>query len=86
MSTTMANEQSAIKQPPVRVWWSNAILFVAIHIAACVGVYHYPYYATCKETLVLAFVCWQVACFGCVSKRLKVVDVLILRQDNHRIP
>ncbi|KIP11139.1 hypothetical protein PHLGIDRAFT_100083 [Phlebiopsis gigantea 11061_1 CR5-6] len=47
-----------------RIWWTNALLFVTVHLAAFGGIYLYPLRTTCKSTLVLSFILWQVACFS----------------------
>ncbi|KAF9055874.1 hypothetical protein BJ165DRAFT_1554855 [Panaeolus papilionaceus] len=47
-----------------QIWWANAIFFVFVHIAACVGVYYYPPWATKRATLVLWFFVWQLSDFG----------------------
>ncbi|SJL06149.1 uncharacterized protein ARMOST_09485 [Armillaria ostoyae] len=47
-----------------KIWWSNAIFFVSIHIAAFIGVYYFPVYAVHRASLFLAFLVWQLADFG----------------------
>ncbi|KAL1738642.1 hypothetical protein HDZ31DRAFT_17888, partial [Schizophyllum fasciatum] len=47
-----------------QIWWSNAIFFSLTHIAAAVGVYYYPPTAVPWQTLLFAFLTWQLADFG----------------------
>ncbi|TFK77404.1 hypothetical protein BDN72DRAFT_867119 [Pluteus cervinus] len=47
-----------------RVWWSNSVFFVGIHLLAVIGLYHYPFYAVPRATLLLGFCVWQLADFG----------------------
>lgn len=47
-----------------KIWWSNAIFFVSIHIAAFIGVYYFPIYAVHRASLFFAFLVWQLADFG----------------------
>jgi stearoyl-CoA desaturase (delta-9 desaturase) len=47
-----------------QIWWSNATFFVSVHIAALVGMYYFPPTAVAWQTLVLAFLTWQLADFG----------------------
>ena len=46
------------------IWWSNAIFFVGVHVAAAIGVYHYPIWDASKVTLAVTVLLWQCACFG----------------------
>ncbi|KZT08723.1 uncharacterized protein LAESUDRAFT_735865 [Laetiporus sulphureus 93-53] len=43
-----------------KIWWSNALFFVAVHVAACVGVYRYPPASVPPATLLLSFTLFQV--------------------------
>ncbi|EKM61593.1 uncharacterized protein PHACADRAFT_156838 [Phanerochaete carnosa HHB-10118-sp] len=58
--------KESTQRPPgqQQFWWSNAIVFVGTHIAACAGVYYQPLSSTPKATLVLSVVLWQAACLG----------------------
>ncbi|KAF7302757.1 Stearoyl-CoA desaturase [Mycena chlorophos] len=48
-----------------QLWWSNAIFFVGVHVAAIYGALFWrPYYAVPRATLILAFAIWQLADFG----------------------
>ncbi|KAI0078854.1 hypothetical protein K474DRAFT_1683508 [Panus rudis PR-1116 ss-1] len=60
----LPTKQSTQQTPQHAVWWSNAIFFTSVHIAALVGVYHYPWYAVHHASLALCFFLWQAACFG----------------------
>ncbi|QRV80236.1 Fatty acid desaturase [Ceratobasidium sp. AG-Ba] len=63
----MANPEvkPIVPQPPAApIWWSNAIFFVSMHIAAALGVYKYPAWQVPRRTLVLCIVSWQLASFG----------------------
>ncbi|KAH7886073.1 hypothetical protein F5I97DRAFT_1809185 [Phlebopus sp. FC_14] len=51
-------------QPPAKIWWSNVVFFVSVHIASVFGVYHRPPALVPRETLLMAFVLWQLADFG----------------------
>ena len=60
--------KTAVKnRPEQRIWWSNAILFIGIHIAAFSGIHFHPLRSTPRSTLTLAFVLWQIACFRYVQ-------------------
>jgi len=50
-----------------KIWWSNAIFFIAVHVAAVIGMYYKPYYAVPRATLVFSAVLWQLADFGHVT-------------------
>ncbi|KAF7303190.1 Stearoyl-CoA desaturase [Mycena kentingensis (nom. inval.)] len=53
------------KPAPQPIWYSNAIFFVSVHLAAVYGALFWrPYYAVPKATLLLAFFVWQLADFG----------------------
>ncbi|KAL5494752.1 hypothetical protein ACEPAI_213 [Sanghuangporus weigelae] len=45
-------------------WWANAIFFVGVHIAACIGVYYRPAWTVPRATLLLGILTWQLACFA----------------------
>ncbi|KAA1471400.1 hypothetical protein DENSPDRAFT_776372 [Dentipellis sp. KUC8613] len=49
---------------PPQIWWANAIFFVGTHLAAAYGIYRRPLSTLSRETALLTFVCWQLACFG----------------------
>ncbi|KAF9261648.1 hypothetical protein L218DRAFT_869440 [Marasmius fiardii PR-910] len=49
---------------PTQIWWSNAIFFCLVHVAAFVGLYYYPPASVSRKTLVLAFISWQLSEFG----------------------
>ncbi|KAF9068664.1 hypothetical protein BDP27DRAFT_1223879 [Rhodocollybia butyracea] len=49
-------------RPPI--WWSNAIFFLSVHVAASIGLYLFPPAAVPRPTLILAYVMWQLAEFG----------------------
>lgn len=61
------NSVAGCHQP--QIWWSNAIFFVSIHLAAAIGIYYFPPWATQKKTLLLWFLTWQLSDFGSVSSR-----------------
>ncbi|KZP25296.1 hypothetical protein FIBSPDRAFT_918440 [Athelia psychrophila] len=52
------------KAAPPKIWWSNSIFFVAIHVAAGLGAYFRPPTAVPWATLGLFFAVWQLADFG----------------------
>ncbi|KAG7452278.1 uncharacterized protein BT62DRAFT_294111 [Guyanagaster necrorhizus] len=61
-TTIMRNK---IKAPSVpKIWWSNAVFFVSVHIAAFIGVYYFPVYVVHRASLFFAFLVWQLADFG----------------------
>ncbi|KAI0785365.1 fatty acid desaturase-domain-containing protein [Irpex lacteus] len=64
MSTSSPPDSLPVKTTRSPIWWTNGLLFVAIHVAAAIGVYYRPFGQTCRATLLLAFVLWQAACFG----------------------
>ncbi|KAH7925171.1 hypothetical protein BV22DRAFT_1105047 [Leucogyrophana mollusca] len=49
---------------PIKIWWSNAIFFVSVHVAAVVGVYFRPPSVVSRASLLTAFILWQLADFG----------------------
>ncbi|KAG1754924.1 uncharacterized protein EDB91DRAFT_1042259 [Suillus paluster] len=55
---------SPSQQPTVKIWWSNATFFVSTHIAAVICVYLRPPTTIPRETLLMAFLLWQLADFG----------------------
>uniref|UniRef100_D8PRD9 Cytochrome b5 heme-binding domain-containing protein n=1 Tax=Schizophyllum commune (strain H4-8 / FGSC 9210) TaxID=578458 RepID=D8PRD9_SCHCM len=61
-TTTKTASDAPVREP--EIWWSNAIFFSLTHIAAIVGVYYYPPTAVPWQTLVFAFLTWQLADFG----------------------
>uniref|UniRef100_A0A0W0FWH7 Cytochrome b5 heme-binding domain-containing protein n=1 Tax=Moniliophthora roreri TaxID=221103 RepID=A0A0W0FWH7_MONRR len=74
MSKTTSSGSPAVaannSKPATRIWWSNAIFFVVVHLAAAIGIYFYPPSGVPRETLVLALVSWQLAELGCLRHRL----------------
>ncbi|ESK86954.1 acyl- desaturase [Moniliophthora roreri MCA 2997] len=68
MSKTTSSGSPAVaannSKPATRIWWSNAIFFVVVHLAAAIGIYFYPPSGVPRETLVLALVSWQLAELG----------------------
>nr|GAT57421.1 stearoyl-CoA desaturase [Mycena chlorophos] len=62
---TMAPTAATTKRASPQLWWSNAIFFVGVHVAAIYGALFWrPYYAVPRATLILAFAIWQLADFG----------------------
>ncbi|KAL1722203.1 hypothetical protein EV715DRAFT_270635 [Schizophyllum commune] len=61
-TTAKATSDAPVREP--EIWWSNAIFFSLTHIAALIGVYYYPPTAVPWQTLVFAFLTWQLADFG----------------------
>ncbi|KAF8600828.1 hypothetical protein BDV93DRAFT_496266 [Ceratobasidium sp. AG-I] len=61
-SSEMQSKPARPQKAPI--WWSNAIFFVTMHVAAVFGVYRYPAWQAPKETLVLCIISWQLASFG----------------------
>lgn len=53
-------------QLPSEIWWSNAIFFVIVHLAALAGFIYNPVWEARRATLVMAFLIWQLADFGSV--------------------
>ncbi|KAK1223610.1 hypothetical protein PQX77_013507 [Marasmius sp. AFHP31] len=51
-------------RPAERIWWSNAVFFLLVHVAAILGVFWYPPRSVPTKTLVLAILSWQLAEFG----------------------
>ncbi|KIJ13749.1 hypothetical protein PAXINDRAFT_176886 [Paxillus involutus ATCC 200175] len=49
---------------PPKIWWSNAVFFVSVHIAALAGTYHMPPTHVPRLTLLMSLVLWQLADFG----------------------
>ncbi|KAF9486465.1 hypothetical protein BDN70DRAFT_870009 [Pholiota conissans] len=62
MHSVVSSSGLGHRQP--QIWWSNAIFFVLVHIAAVVGVYYLPPWSVKKETLFLWFLTWQLSDFG----------------------
>ena len=50
--------------PTAKIWWSNTVLFVSVHIGAFLGVYWMPPNCVARATLWMSFVLWQLADFG----------------------
>ncbi|KZT62668.1 hypothetical protein CALCODRAFT_489670 [Calocera cornea HHB12733] len=60
-----ASAPTPVKAQKNPIWWTNATFFVAMHIVAFVGaVWLSPWSTLKRQTLVLAFVSWQLASFG----------------------
>ncbi|KAF9531903.1 fatty acid desaturase-domain-containing protein [Crepidotus variabilis] len=49
---------------PPKIWWSNTIFFLSVHIAAAIAVYYFPPWNTQPANLWLWFLTWQLADFG----------------------
>lgn len=67
---TTSTGQPVVSSSPPKIWWSNAIFFLSIHLAALVGIYFWPPYAVARATLLLSFAIWQLADFGHVFRIL----------------
>ncbi|KAF8554363.1 hypothetical protein OG21DRAFT_1597383 [Imleria badia] len=50
--------------PTPKIWWSNVILFVSVHIGAFLGVCWMPPTRIARATLCMSFILWQLADFG----------------------
>lgn len=64
-SLTLSTEASS--KPP-KIWWSNAVFFLSVHIAAIVGLYHAPPRKTHAGNIWLWLLTWQLADFGYASR------------------
>ena len=65
MDTTPTRASDALAaRPAERIWWSNAVFFLLIHVAALLGVFWYPPGSVPITTLLLAVLSWQLAEFG----------------------
>ncbi|KIY73482.1 hypothetical protein CYLTODRAFT_448812 [Cylindrobasidium torrendii FP15055 ss-10] len=60
---TVATQSTSLSSPP-KIWWSNAIFFVSVHVAAAAGAYYCPPNHVHPASLMLAFLTWQLADFG----------------------
>ncbi|KAJ7597481.1 hypothetical protein C8J56DRAFT_920193 [Mycena floridula] len=58
----MGSIDAALDRP--QIWWVNAIFFISVHIASALGVYWFPPQLVAKQSLLLAFLSWQLADFG----------------------
>jgi len=47
-----------------KIWWSNGIFFVSVHIAAILSAIHWPPQSVPRASLILSFVVWQLGTFG----------------------
>ncbi|KAF8554355.1 hypothetical protein OG21DRAFT_1382434, partial [Imleria badia] len=47
-----------------KIWWSNVVLFVSVHIDAFLGVCLMPPTRVARATLWMSFILWQLADFG----------------------
>ena len=66
-AAAVAKEATAtekLETPPARIWWSNGAFFVAVHVAAVIGVWYSPPTRTMRQTLWLAVFLWQAASVG----------------------
>src|SRR5690606_1174635 len=61
MTAVQASGAKAVRQ---KIWWSNAVFFVGVHVATVIGVYYRPPWLVKPATLVFAFLVWQLADFG----------------------
>ncbi|KAG8703703.1 hypothetical protein FRC08_002674 [Ceratobasidium sp. 394] len=61
---TSSETKITTAQPEAPIWWSNAIFFVSMHVAAALGVYSFPVWRVPRQTLVLCILSWQLASFG----------------------
>lgn len=59
LETSSAEQQQ--QQQHSKIWWSNGTAFVATHVAAAIGCYHYPIYDVPRNTLILCVVLSQLA-------------------------
>lgn len=67
-----------------KIWWSNAFFFTGIHVAAVAGAYYLPPTSVAWQSLVLAFLVWQLADFGYVlSMRGSTRPSLSYDDNNH---
>jgi len=62
------DEQTSTANKGPKIWWSNGIFFVGVHVAAVVGMYFYPAWKVPRSTLLLFVLVWQLAEFGCVRR------------------
>ncbi|KAF8078933.1 hypothetical protein FPV67DRAFT_85563 [Lyophyllum atratum] len=46
------------------IWWSNAVFFVSVHVAATLGAIYWPPHAVPRASLILSLVVWQFGTFG----------------------
>jgi hypothetical protein len=75
---------SILPSPPLKmstrpkIWWSNAIFFISVHIATVIGLYYKPFYAVDRATLILSLVIWQLADFGLVKQHNKTSTSCLL--------
>ncbi|KAI0778965.1 fatty acid desaturase-domain-containing protein [Trametes elegans] len=59
-----SSKECAPPPSPARIWWSNGIFFVAMHLAAVVAVALRPPSQVPRATLVFMVVMWQAASMG----------------------
>ncbi|TFK26644.1 hypothetical protein FA15DRAFT_587923 [Coprinopsis marcescibilis] len=64
MHSSKAQQVSGARPEGTRIWWSNAVFFVCVHMAAFMGVYYRPPWLVKPASLVLGFLVWQLADFG----------------------
>ena len=60
-STRMTTNQA---HPTEKIWWSNIVVFVSVHIGAFLGVCWMPPTRVPHATLWMSFILWQLASFG----------------------
>ncbi|KAH8110614.1 hypothetical protein DFH11DRAFT_1801746 [Phellopilus nigrolimitatus] len=61
---TLVASPATASLPRGDIWWSNAIFFVGVHIAAGVGMSCRPLWDVPRATMLLAIAVFQAACFG----------------------
>ena len=61
-SVTMSPPPTSQTTP--KIWWSNIIFFLSVHVAAALGIYYKPPSVVPWPTLGLFFFLWQSADFG----------------------
>lgn len=65
----MSSHSSTVTgRPRPKIWWSNSIFFLAVHIAAAIGLYFKPFFSVPRATVLLFFFSWQLADFGWVVR------------------
>ncbi|KAN0100144.1 hypothetical protein V8E55_000128 [Tylopilus felleus] len=57
----MSTRQS---HPRPKIWWSNVVLFLSVHVGALLGVCWLPPSRVARATLCMSFILWQLADFG----------------------
>ncbi|PPQ78943.1 hypothetical protein CVT25_002394 [Psilocybe cyanescens] len=59
-----AASEASLEEAQPQIWWSNAVFFTSVHVAAAAGMYYLPPWAAQKKTLLLWFLTWQMSDFG----------------------